>query len=74
MGKILYYTVKAKFYSELFIVRLIYFEPVVPNCSKDRHDGNLHDGAQNYNPGHNILRHFDVWQNFRVTTSEMNRD
>ena len=27
-----------------------------------------------YNPGHNILKHFDVWQNFRVTTSEMNRD
>ena len=29
---------------------------------------------QIYNPGHNILRHFDVWQNFRVTTSETNRD
>ena len=28
----------------------------------------------NYNPGHNSLRHFDVWQNFRVTTSETNRD
>ena len=28
----------------------------------------------NYNPGHNILRHFDVWQNFRVTTSETNGD
>ena len=27
-----------------------------------------------YNPGHNILRHFDVSQNFRVTTSETNRD
>ena len=27
-----------------------------------------------YNPGHNILRHFDVWQNFRVTTSETNGD
>ena len=27
-----------------------------------------------YNPDHNILRHFDVWQNFCVTTSETNRD
>ena len=27
-----------------------------------------------YNPGHNILRYFDVWQNIRVTTSEKNRD
>ena len=27
-----------------------------------------------YNPGHNILRHFDVSQNVRVTTSETNRD
>ena len=27
-----------------------------------------------YNPGHNILRHFDVCQNFRVTTNETNRD
>ena len=26
-----------------------------------------------YNPDHNILRHFDVWQNFRVATSETNR-
>ena len=24
----------------------------------------------NYNPGHDILRLFDVWQNFLVTTSE----
>ena len=34
----------------------------------------LLDGAFIYNPGHNILRHLDVWQNFRVTTSETNRD
>ena len=27
-----------------------------------------------YSPGHNISRHFGVWQNFRVTTSETNRD
>ena len=27
-----------------------------------------------YNPGHNILRHFDVQQNFRVITSQTNRD
>ena len=27
-----------------------------------------------YNPGHNIVRYFDVRQNFRVTTSETNRD
>ena len=27
-----------------------------------------------YNPGHNILRHFDARQNFRVTTSETKRD
>ena len=26
------------------------------------------------NPGHNIFRHFNVWQNFRITTSETNRD
>ena len=32
------------------------------------------DISENYNPGHNILRHFDVWQNFGVTTSETNRD
>ena len=24
-----------------------------------------------YNPGHNILKHFDVWQNFCVTASEI---
>ena len=28
----------------------------------------------NYNPGHNILRYFDVSPNFRVTTSETNCD
>ena len=28
----------------------------------------------NYNPGHNILRHFDVSPNFCVTTSKTNRD
>ena len=27
-----------------------------------------------YNPGHNILRHFDIWQNLGVTTSETIRD
>ena len=27
-----------------------------------------------YNPGHNILRHIDVWQNFCISTSETNRD
>ena len=27
-----------------------------------------------YNPGDNILRRFNVWQNFRVTTRETNRD
>ena len=27
-----------------------------------------------YSFGHNILRHFDVWQNFRVNTSETNLD
>ena len=27
-----------------------------------------------YNPGHNIVRYFDFRQNFRVTTSETNRD
>ena len=26
------------------------------------------------NPGHNIPRYFDVWQNFCVTRSEKNRD
>ena len=30
------------------------------------------DLNQYYNPGHNILWHFEVWQNFRVTTSETN--
>ena len=29
---------------------------------------------KNYNPGHNILRLFDVFPNFLVTTSEMERD
>ena len=33
-----------------------------------------HKKAWNYHPGHNILRHLDVWQNFRVTRSETNRD
>ena len=28
----------------------------------------------NYDPGHNILRQFDVWQIFRVTTSETSLD
>ena len=32
------------------------------------------ESCWNYNPGHNTLRHFDVWQNFRVATSEANRD
>ena len=30
------------------------------------------DLNQYYNPGHNILCYFEVWQNFRVTTSETN--
>ena len=30
------------------------------------------DLNQYYNPGHNILWHFEVWQNFCVTTSETN--
>ena len=27
-----------------------------------------------YNPGQNILRHFDIWQNFHGSTSETDRD
>ena len=57
---ILWQWLSSKFYFRLFVFS----------------NGQIHQGQSylSYNAGHNILRHFDIWENFGVTTSEIIRD
>ena len=47
--------------------------PFMTKLSLNYYENKYQLDIRYYNPGHNILRHFDVWKTFRITTSERNR-
>ena len=54
--------------------KVVYVNSFFPNIARLWNSLPIECFLLTYNPGHNILRHFDVWQNFRVSTSETNCD